>query len=443
MEIQSYPSIVLHSTAHESHPVRTNASNISHTIVENQKQHEKKKDLRPVVPSSGVLSTNHPSAPNLTRSQQHKVELVYFKPFCSLEIHYPLSHPQNADVSQNTVLIPSHETQTQPPTPLQSQPPTRSYPVVFLVTGGVHINCDIMAEKYQRMANLFANTYQCFVVLPTYRVLNTRRILLHNFTPPFFLSLCAAFFLITTTLLRRNYCFSFHPSTPSSTSFNSRPTLPPKYSIYKCLLVSVVAAFCITMLTDCLFAYGMESHGEPGSLADMIQDVADSFAWVYHHIPESPRYGNNEQIHVIAYSSGAHLTSMVLCDPSFSIRAKFDPRVLRRVVLICGIYGLTFIQYFKHVMFGWYYWMMNRGEFLPINHVHTFHTPNVPILFIQPERDMPFSLRDTQLFRNQLRKRFPNSTFLSVFIENATHASIFANIEHQQRMIDYIIPFFS
>lgn len=233
------------------------------TTMSNDNNQKNKKNsnnkLKPIQPNRFVLEHHRKLEESIqNNSFQHKVELVYFKPHCCLDIHYPLFHPVN-HANLISATQPTHEQHPHhhlPTTATTTSAASQStFPIVVIMTGGAWTNCDTMAEKYQRMATLFSHSYNCFVVLPRYRVFHSRRVLYQKFILFFACNFFLSSFLVLVTFFRRR-------------RFGTQ-LLP--WTWPRCVWIAACIAACVTTLITLMFVYCLEQHGEPGSLSDIIQ----------------------------------------------------------------------------------------------------------------------------------------------------------------------------
>lgn len=154
-----------------------------------------------------------------------------------------------------------------------------------------------------------------------------------------------------------------------------------------------------------------------------IEDCVQACKWVKENMP---KYGSNNTFYISGHSAGAHLASLLVCDPKYDM--SFD-----KMVLVSGIYLINYNLNFyglSGVFKG-----TPRPLVSPINYLR----PNLPpSLIMYAERDLITFDRQAKNFHKALQRSGNKSKLL--FIPNNNHGNIIDNVfkTHGREILNFL-----
>jgi len=152
-----------------------------------------------------------------------------------------------------------------------------------------------------------------------------------------------------------------------------------------------------------------------------IEDVADAFAWVVHHIH---RYGGDtNRIYVGGHSAGGHLAALLTLDESYLKARRLSRGNIRGVICLSGVYNVNDGSK-ESKIFGKDEAIKKAAS--PINHVGA---PAPPFLVTYCQWDYPTLPLQARLFHRALRLAGVSSEL--IYVSGESHISEILSLTHE------------
>lgn len=168
---------------------------------------------------------------------------------------------------------------------------------------------------------------------------------------------------------------------------------------------------------------------------DQARDVARAFAWLYRNIAKYG--GRNDELFVAGHSAGGHLVSLIASDEQYLRDENLDPKVIRGVISVSGVYDVRPENFLFKKVFG--DGSQDRREASPITHVKS----GLPaFLLIHGDTELPYcGAAFVERFQQTLQESQVECKVTP--IANRDHLTIIARIAEandpgQQAILEFI-----
>ena len=165
-----------------------------------------------------------------------------------------------------------------------------------------------------------------------------------------------------------------------------------------------------------------------------IEDVAEAFAWVKHHIAD---YGGDpSNVYLVGHSAGAYLISLLALDPHYLAVHKLSPADIGGVISVSGFYDVTSVAPSRSRQIWGYDPVVWRAA-SPIHHVRA-NAP--PFLILYADHDELWRRSQNQEMAAALKKAGHPKVEIRQILHR-DHMSVWYNINDGDEVANSILSF--
>lgn len=165
-----------------------------------------------------------------------------------------------------------------------------------------------------------------------------------------------------------------------------------------------------------------------------IEDAAEAFAWVQHHIHE---YGGDPaNVFVIGHSAGAYLAALLALDPRYLKVHGLSPQDIRGVVPVSAFYDVEQVAPDRPLQI----WGDDPNTWRAASPVRYLKTNSPPFLILYADRDEPWRQEQNREMAAALLKAGHQKVEIRQ-IPNRNHMSVWYNIREGDDVANAILSF--
>jgi acetyl esterase/lipase len=165
-----------------------------------------------------------------------------------------------------------------------------------------------------------------------------------------------------------------------------------------------------------------------------IEDAAQAFAWVKHHIAE---YGGDPaNVFLIGHSAGAYLISLLALDPRYLAVHKLSPTEIRGVVPVSAFYDVEEVAPDRPLQI----WGNDPKMWRDASPIRYVKSSAPPFLILYADRDEPWRREQNQAMATALKRAGHKNTQIRQMADR-NHMSVWYNMRERDEVAEAIIEF--